>query len=49
MITKRSKVFVSYLYMWIQYKSVTVYMKNEKRVAYITVSKGTLYFKYVSK
>ena len=51
MITKRSKVYVSYLYMWVKYKSVTVYMKNEKKKSclHITVSKGTLHFKYVSK
>ena len=36
--------------MRIKNRSVTVYIKNKKgRDAYITVSKGTFNFKYVSK
>ena len=30
MITIRSKVYVSYLYMLLKYKSLTVYIKNKK-------------------
>ena len=29
MITKRSKVHVSYLYTWMKYKSITVYIENK--------------------
>ena len=36
--------------MGIENRSVTVHIKNKKgRDAYITVSKGTFHFKYVSK
>ena len=50
MISKRSKVYVPYLFMQIKYKSITGYIKNQKGGgAYIIVPKGTLRFKYVYK
>ena len=50
MITKRSKVYVPYLYTRIKYKSITVYIKTKKGGgAYIILSKSTLHFKYISK
>ena len=50
MIIKRSKVYVTYLYTQIKYKSITVYIKNKKcGGAYIIVSKGTLHFKDICK
>ena len=50
MITKRSKVYVPYLYAWIKYKSITVYIKNKKGGgSYIIISKGTVQYWYVSK
>ena len=49
MITKRAKVYASYLYTRIKYKGITVYIKNQKWSAYIIVSKGTLHFKYFSE
>ena len=48
MITKRSKVYVPYLYIRINCKSITIWIKKEWG-AYIIVSKGNLHFKYVSK
>ena len=50
-MTKKSEVYVSYLYACIRCKSITVYFKNKKEEggAYITVSEETLPCKYVSK
>ena len=46
MITKRSKVYVPYLYARIKYKSKPVYIKNKKGGgAHIIIWKGTLHFK----
>ena len=46
MITKRSRVYVPYLYVWIRYKSKPVYIKNKKGGgAYIMILKGTVNFK----
>ena len=48
MIIKRSKVYVTYLYIQIKYKSITVYVNNKTRGGdKIIVSKGTLHLKYV--
>ena len=41
-INKRSKGYVSHLYKWIKYKSITVYIKNK-------TWEGTLHFKYIPK
>ena len=50
MITKKSKVYVSYLYMQIKCRSITFYIKNKTRGGAQTIaSKGTLHFKYVFK
>ena len=50
MITKRWKGYVSYLYTWIKYKSITVYNENETGGGTLAiVSKGSLHYKYVSK
>ena len=49
-ITKRSKVYVLYLYVQIEYKSITVYIKNKiGGCAYIIVLQGTVHLEYISK
>ena len=48
MVTKRSKLYVPYLYTRRKDKSIPVYIKNKKGgVAYIIVSKRTLHFKHM--
>ena len=50
MITKRSKYYVPYLYVWIKYKSKPVYIKNKKGWGtYIIIWKGTVHFKKQTK
>ena len=50
MISKWSKFYVAYLYMWIKYKSITVYISNRKGGGgYIKASKGIFLFKYVKE
>ena len=60
MISKRSKVYVTYLYIQIKYKSITGYIKNKKSIsfciknqkgggAYIIVANRALHFKYIFK
>ena len=49
-ITKRSKVYITYLYRWKKYKSIPVCIKNKKGWGtFIIVSKWTLESEYVSE
>ena len=50
MVTKRSKVYVPYLFMLTKCKNVTIYIKNKKNGgAYIIAPKRNLHFKYISQ